>query len=328
MARDSALRPQGVKGFFVGESSRVIVAAMLAPPKLQPGDAVSVVAPSGPFDRPSFEKGVEVLRSFGLRPLFDERLFAKQRYLAGPDSQRLELLEAAIADPTSKAIWCARGGYGAMRLLPSLRLRGLVDSPKLFVGFSDATALHAAWNARGLRTLHAPVLTQLGNQPPDVLERLRGLLFSVAAPAPLAAAPVSTFTPGRARGLLLGGNLSMLSRLVGTPFLPSLSGAVLFFEDVGERPYRLDRLWTHLTLAHALDGVRGVAVGDLTGCEEKEADYRALDVVGDLCRSLGVPAAGGFRVGHGDVNQPLPLGAEVEFDADRGTLTFFEGAVG
>jgi muramoyltetrapeptide carboxypeptidase len=300
---------------------------MLAPPKLKPGDAVSIVAPSGPFDRAAFEKGLDVLRGFDLRPLFDERLFAKQRYLAGPDAQRLELLEAAIADPVSKAIWCARGGYGAMRLLPSLKLRALIERPKLFVGFSDATALHAAWNARGLRTLHAPVLTQLGGQPGPVLDRLRALLFSAEPPPPLQAAPVSTFSPGRARGLLLGGNLSILSRLVGTPYLPSLSGAVLFFEDVGERPYRLDRLWTHLTLAHALDGVRGIAVGELTGCEEKEADYRALDVVGDLCRSLGVPAVGGFQVGHGDVNEPLPLGAEVELDADRGTLTFLAGAV-
>jgi muramoyltetrapeptide carboxypeptidase len=300
---------------------------MLAPPRLQPGDAVSIVAPSGPFDRAAFDKGLAVLRSFDLRPLFDERLFGKQRYLAGPDSQRLELLEAAIADPISKAIWCARGGYGAMRLLPQLKLRALIERPKLFVGFSDATALHAAWNARGLRTLHAPVLTQLGNQPIQVLDRLRGLLFSPEPPPLLHAAPASTFIPGRARGLLLGGNLSILSRLVGTPFLPSLSGAVLFFEDVGERPYRLDRLWTHLALAHAFDGVRGIAVGELTHCEEKEADYKALDVVGDLCRSLGVPAAGGFQVGHGDVNEPLPLGAEVELDAERGTLAFLEGAV-
>lgn len=300
---------------------------MLAPPRLQPGDAVSVVAPSGPFDRDAFEKGLDVLRGFDLRPVFDDRLFAKQRYLAGPDPQRLQLLEAAIADPATKAIWCARGGYGAMRLLPTLRLRALIESPKLFVGFSDATALHASWNARGLRTLHAPVLTQLGKQPAAVLVRLRALLFSPAPPPPLQATPVSTFTPGHARGLLLGGNLSILSRLVGIPFLPSLSGAVLFFEDVGERPYRLDRLWTHLSLANAFAGLRGIAVGELTGCEEKDADYRALDVVGDLCRSLGVPAVGGFLVGHGGINEPLPLGAEVELDAVRGTLTFLEGAV-
>ena len=255
---------------------------MLAPPKLQPGDAVSVVAPSGPFDRPAFEKGIDVLRGFGLHPLFDERLFARQRYLAGPDSQRLELLEAAIADPGTKAIWCARGGYGATRLLSALKLRALLERPKLFVGFSDATVLHAAWNARGLRTLHAPVLTQLGSQPAEVLERLRALLFSAEPPTPLLANPVSTFSPGRARGLLLGGNLSILSRLIGTPHLPSLAGAVLFFEDVGERPYRLDRLWTHLTLAGAFEGLRGIGVGELTGCEEKDADYRALDVVGDL----------------------------------------------
>ncbi|MHB8420041.1 MAG: S66 peptidase family protein [Myxococcales bacterium] len=301
---------------------------MIPAPALRPGDAVSVVAPSGPFERAPFEAGVAVLRGLGLEPRFDDRLFARFRYLAGRDEERLALWEEAAADPATRAVWCARGGYGAMRLLPRIRLRAFLDRPKLFAGFSDATALHAALNARSLRTLHAPVLTQLGHQPPEVIERLRALLFSKAPPPPLEAAPRSTWVPGRARGVLLGGNLSVLSRLIGTPYLPSLSGAILFAEDVGESPYRLDRLWTHLALSGALEGVRGVAVGTLTDCEKKDADYRALDVVADLCRGLGVPAAGSFPVGHGPINQPLPLGAQVELDADAGRLTFLEGAVG
>jgi len=300
---------------------------MIAPPALRPGDAVSVVAPSGPFERAPFEAGVAVLRALGLEPRFDDRLFARFRYLAGADADRLALWEEAVADGGTRAIWCARGGYGALRLLPSLRLRALLDRPKLFAGFSDATALHAALNGRGLRTLHAPVLTQLGSQPAAVVDRLRASLFSPAPPPPLEAAPVTTLVPGRARGVLLGGNLATLGHLAGTPFLPSLAGAILLLEDVGERPYKLDRLWTQLSLARAFEGVRGVAVGELTHCEEKEAGYQALDVMRDLCRSLGVPAAAGFAVGHGEINQPLPLGAQVELDAGAGRLTFLEGAV-
>ncbi len=308
-------------------AGRAIVGPMIAPPALRPGDAVSVVAPSGPFEREPFDKGLAVLRALGLEPRFDDRIFARQRYLAGPDAHRLALLDEALADPATRAVWFARGGYGAMRLLPSLRLRAFAERPKLVAGFSDATALHGALNARGLRTLHAPVLTQLGKQPEPVVERLRALLFSPGVPPPLDAAPPRTITPGAARGLLLGGNLSVLTRLLGTPFMPSLAGAILLVEDVGERPYRLDRLWTHLVLSGALAGVRGIAVGDLTGCEEKDADYRAIDVLSELVRALGVPAVAGFAVGHGEVNQPLPLGAEVELDADRGRLTFLEGAV-
>ncbi len=298
---------------------------MLKPPALRPGDAVAIVAPSGPFDRELFERGLAVLERLGLRPLVDDRIFARRRYLAGPDDDRLALLQEALDRPDARAVWCARGGYGAARLLPRLRLRGLLDRPKLLVGFSDATALHAALGARGLASLHAPVVTQLATQPPEVVDRLGALLFSPAPPPPLSGGV--TLAPGRQRGVLLGGNLAVLASLAGTPFFPSLAGAVLLLEDVGERPYRLDRMWTQLRLAGALDRLRGLAVGELTRCEERDADYTALDVLRDLARELGVPAAAGFSVGHGEVNQPLPLGAEVELDAGAGTLAFLEGAV-
>ncbi len=300
---------------------------MIAPPRLRPGDAVSIVAPSGPFDRATFERGLAVVSSMGFTPRFDDRIFSRWRYLAGPDEARRALWEEAVADPETTALWCARGGYGATRLLGSLSLRTLVSRPKLLVGFSDVTALHAAVNARGLRSLHGPVVTQLSGQPPEVLDRLRRALLSAQPPAPLAALPARRLVPGTATGLLFGGNLAVFSRLAGTPYLPSLSGAVLLLEDVGERPYRIDRMWTHLRAAGAFDGLRGVAVGDLVRCEEPEGDYSALDVVEDLCRELGVPAAAGFPVGHGNVNHPVPLGARVRLDAEAGTLDFLEGAV-
>lgn len=288
--------------------------SFLTPPPLRPGDRVAIVAPSGPFDRLSFEKGLEVLAR-RYQPVFTERLFSAHRYLAGTDAARQAELQAALDDDSLRAVFAARGGYGAMRLLPSLRL----GSPKHLVGFSDFTALHCVAQKQGWRSLHAPVLTQLGKQPPDAIERL----FALLEGQPVAALPaLRTVGQGVAEGPLLGGNLSVLSRLIGTPWWPSLRGAVLLLEDVGERPYRLDRMWTHLQLAGLLEGVRGLVFGELTGCEEKDADYTAAEVLEELVRPLGIPCAAGFCIGHGEVNQPVMLGAPVRLDADARTLSF------
>ncbi|MFO0600970.1 MAG: LD-carboxypeptidase [Myxococcaceae bacterium] len=285
----------------------------VAPPLLKAGDPVAVVAPAGPFDRPSFDKGLEVLRS-RYEARFDERLFESHRYLAGTDASRAAQLQAALDDPGLKAIFSARGGYGAMRLLPSLTLR----SPKWLVGFSDITALHLAAQAKGWRSLHAPVLTQLGKQPADVVARLFATLEG-QPPAPLRGA--TTVVPGVVEGPLLGGNFSVFTRLLATPYLPSLDGAVLLIEDVGERPYRLDRMWQHVKLTGLLQRVAGVVFGDFTGCDEKDADYGFADVLFELARELGKPCAAGFRIGHGDVNQPVTLGAQVRLDATAQSLT-------
>ena len=212
-------------------------------------------------------------------------------------------------------MFAARGGYGAMRLLPSLRF----TTPKLLVGFSDVTALHLAAQKHGWRSVHAPVLTQLGKQPTDVVERL----FAVLEGQPVSPLPgTRTVSRGVAEGPLLGGNLSVLTRLIGTPWMPELCGSVLLIEDVGEQPYRLDRMWMHLRLAGLLEGVRGVAFGEFTGCDEKDAGYTSADVLDELASKLGVPCAAGFRIGHGDVNQPVLLGAPVRLDADARTLSF------
>ncbi len=285
-------------------------------PALRRGDAVAVIAPSGPFDRPSFEQGLAVL-SRRYQPRFTDRLFAKERYLAGPDAARLAELQAAFDEPGLGAVFQARGGYGAARLLP--RFTG---KARAFTGFSDGTALHAALQVKGLRSLHGPVLTQLGKQPEDVVERFFCLLEGRPT-APLSAR--ETLVPGVAEGPLLGGNLSVLTRLLGTRWMPSLRGAVLLLEDVGERPYRLDRMWTHLALAGALEGVAGVALGDFTDCDEKDQSVTAAEVLRTLAAERGVPCAAGFAIGHGAVNQPVVLGARVRLDASAKTLTPIEG---
>jgi len=303
------------------------VSGYTRPPALQPADRVAVVAPAGPFDRESFEAGLRVLAR-RYRPVFDEGCFAQKRYLAGDDARRLDELTAALTDDGVKAIIAARGGYGSMRLLPGLwpKLRAGGFRPKPLVGFSDVTALHLALQAAGWLSVHGPVVTQLGTQPAAVVERLVRLLESAGTPAPpLEGTPV---VGGIAEGRLLGGNLSVVTRLLGTPYLPELDGAVLLLEDVGERPYRLDRMWTHLALAGVFDRVRGLALGEFTGCEEPDADYASAEVLAGLAAEVGLPCVGGLPIGHGPVNQPVPLGCRVRLDGTGGRLTFLEPAVG
>jgi muramoyltetrapeptide carboxypeptidase len=289
---------------------------------LRPRDSVHIVAPAGPFDTPGFEAGLALI-SQRYSPLYGPGLFDSWRYLAGEDRRRTEELSRALVDPNARALFCARGGYGCMRLLPDLPLADMASS--MLVGFSDITALHLALQARGHVSLHAPVLTQLGKQPADVVERLFYLLESPEPPAPLTGS--ATYVPGSAEGPLIGGNLSVLTRLLGTPYMPSLEGAVLLLEDVGERPYRLDRMWTHLRLAGVFERVRGIVLGDFTGCEEKDAPYTSADVLRSLAEETRLPCAAGFPIGHGTLNYPVPLGTTVRLDAGEARLSFLEGAV-
>jgi len=291
-------------------------------PKLlsvQPGDAVAIVAPSGPFPADRYERGRAVLEARGLR--VREYLPPRpQGYLAGSDEERLAGLHAAFADPEVRAVFAARGGYGAMRLLPRLDVAALARSRKALVGFSDVTALHLALQAAGAASVHGPVVTRLGEEPPDALDRLFSLLAGTAPP-PL---PGRTLVPGVAEGPLIGGNLSVLSRLVGTRWLPALDGAILLLEDVGERPYRLDRMWTHLRLAGLLDRVAGVVLGDFTGCDDPGAGVEARQLMASFVAELGRPAIDGFPIGHGDVHLAVPLGVRARIE--DGALLFPEAA--
>jgi muramoyltetrapeptide carboxypeptidase len=292
------------------------------PPALSAGDRVAVIAPASAFDRESFEAGLAVIAA-RYEARYQPSILERHRYLAGEDARRLQELKAALIDPAVKAVFCARGGYGAMRVLDGLR--GLQFPAKPLVGFSDITALHLWLQSSGLTSIHGPVLTQLGHLPQATRARLFALLESPSPPAALLGG--DTFVAGVVEGPLLGGSLSVLTRLLGTPYLPALDGAILLLEDRGERPYRLDRMWTHLALAGVFARVRGIALGDFGGCEEPGAAYSSADVLRDLAAATALPCAAGFPVGHGDANEPVPLGARVRLDAGARSLTFLEAAV-
>lgn len=290
-------------------------------PALRPGDSVVAVAPAGPFDRASFEAGLEIIaRRYQVH--YDPGMLTRHRYLAGSDARRLGELWRALADTGSRAVFCARGGYGIMRLLAGLEGIPLVAKP--VIGFSDITALHQLLQRQGRISIHGPVLTQLSRLDAHTHARLFQLLESDAPATELTG--TETYVGGTAEGPLLGGNLSVLTRLLGTPFLAPLEGAVLLLEDLGERPYRLDRMWTHLALTGVFRQVRGIVLGGFTGCEEKDAEYSSADVLRELATATGLPCASGFPIGHGDQNQPVPLGVRVRLDADSRRLTFLESA--
>jgi muramoyltetrapeptide carboxypeptidase len=299
-------------------------------PHLRPGDVVRVVAPSGPVPREGFAAGAAILgERYRLR--YDEGLFAREGFLAGADERRLAELAAAFADPEARAVVMARGGYGLTRLLPFVDPSWWAGRPHPvpIVGFSDGTALLARAAALGLAGIHGPVVTQLGALSRDDAAALYraleepnlGVLFD----------DLGGLVPGRAQGPLLGGNLEVFSRLLGTPYLPDLDGAILFIEDLGERPYRVDRLITHLDSAGVFSAVAGVLVGDFAGCQEPEptraSSPTASEVLEERLGRLAIPVAVGAPIGHGSRNVAVPYGTLVDLDTRYGTLTALEGAV-
>ncbi len=299
------------------------------PPALRPGDRIHVVAPSGPVAAQRFDRGLRVLRRhLDAEFILADNLHEQEGYLAGSDRERLAALHAAFADPEARAILCARGGYGATRLLGALDASRLRERPKLIVGFSDITALLCWASVRaGLPGIHGPVVTQLSTVGmPDVLrlvDLLRGEL-----PPPLEATEGTVLHGGTVEGPLVAANLEVLRALVGTRAMPSLAGTILAIEEVGERPYRIDRSLTQLLSCGALRGVRGVVVGQLSACEEPEGGQygpSAHEVVVERLSTLGVPVVTGFAFGHeAERNAALPFGSRVRLAADDCTLLFLE----
>ncbi len=274
-------------------------------------------------------KGLERLGA-RFRIVTDPGIFEKARYLAGSDERRAAELNRFFRDPDVRAIIVGRGGYGIMRILPLLDAAALRADPKVLVGFSDCTALLCwALATANVRGIHGPVASQLADLPAEDAAWLYRLLED---PQPLGTAPFQLHSVGRrARGAvagrLVGGNLSLLSHLVGTPYEIDLDQAVLLVEDLGERPYAIDRYFTHLGLAGRLDRLAAALIGDFTRCEHG-LDGPVEDVIDERLRAYGVAALGGLPSGHGERNVALPFGGRCELDFDRGLLRLVDAAVG
>ncbi len=285
------------------------------------------MAPAGPVPREPFAAGAAILGA-RYRLVHDERIFARDGFLAGDDAARARELLGALSDPTIDAVFCARGGWGSQRILDRLDAAAFARAPKPIVGFSDITTL-LVWAARaGVASVHAPVVTQLGKLPADDVAALFSLLESPDPPPPLT--DLRVVAPGRdVEGRLFGGNLEVLTRLTGTPWsLPVDEPWLLLLEEVGERPYRIDRQLTQLLQAGALANLAGAVVGDLVGCAEKDGSPPdALAVIAERLGTLGVPVLAGAPVGHGTRNRALPYGVRARLDVARGRVEFRDAAV-
>lgn len=306
------------------------------PAPLHPGDTIAVVAPaSAPKDPQKLEAGVAYLRRLGFQVDVGRSALAPHGYLSGPDPARLAEFNDVLRRPDVQALFCVRGGYGSLRLLPDLDYDAARRHPKLIVGYSDVTALHLAFFARsGLTGISGPMVAVEWGAPDPASERLFWELARGATPDPLlgpGGEPLVPVRPGTAEGTLLGGNLTLVSRLVGTPYLPALDGALLFVEEVGEEPYRIDGLLAHLRLAGILDRLGGLILGGLTECEPKP-DTPTLsldDVIDDYVAGLSCPIARGLVYGHFPVKNALPVGvrARLSVSSDAATLSILEPVV-
>jgi len=295
---------------------------------LAPGAKVAVIAPASPAPKDRFAAGLALLAErYAVQCVYDPARAKRPAlaYLAEDDRTRAAAFNAALNDEESQAIFCARGGYGAARILDDLDSEALKRRRIPIVGFSDITAIHAWALLADVATVHGPVITQLADLDPSDHQALFSLLEG-ELPTPFTG--LDPLCAGRARGKLIGGNLSLLASLCGTRFLPTalLQNTVLLLEDVDEAPYRVDRLLTQLGQAGVFAALSGIVLGDFTRCDRKQGhpqvDVQAKTVLRDRLADLGLPVASGLPIGHGGKNRALPLGLEVVLDADAGTLSW------
>jgi muramoyltetrapeptide carboxypeptidase len=309
----------------------------LKAPKLKKRDLIGIVAPASPVPDPSrIDRGVSYLEHLGYNVVVGANVLKKHGYLAGTDEERADDLHAMFRDERVRMILCARGGYGTPRLLQLLDYKLIKRNPKILVGFSDITALQLAfWAKCGLVTFHAPMLATDMAEPMDPFtEEMFWLLVTssqkvgyVAFPEPM---ETKILRPGSFEGHLLGGNLSLLVSLLGTPYQPALDNAALFVEEVGEEPYRIDRMLMHLQNASALAKCRGVMVGHCADCIPRDPSRPSLsldDVLKEFALAIKKPVISNIPFGHVKQKLTLPVGVKVRVNVERRSLELLEAAV-
>nr|WP_207222578.1 LD-carboxypeptidase [Herbihabitans rhizosphaerae] len=299
----------------------------MRPPRLREGSRVAVVAPAGPAPEHLLDTGLAVLREWGLDVRVGEHVrerHPKLRYLAGTDSARAADLERAWCDPDVEAVFCVRGGYGCLRMVDLLDWDAMAAAgPKVFVGSSDVTVLHQAIGDNlGVSTLFGP-MAATESFTGEALTHLRSTLFEPETVLRLSGPKAATMEHGVARGITVGGNLSLLAATVGSS-PPPPDDAIVLLEDITESPYRLDGYITQLQRTGFFTGVSGIALGSWRKCGDPDAVYA---VMADLLASLGMPTVWELGFGHCEDALTVPLGVMAELNADEGTLVIEEPAL-
>ncbi|MCL6434237.1 MAG: LD-carboxypeptidase [Leptolyngbyaceae cyanobacterium HOT.MB2.61] len=289
------------------------------PPPLKPGDCLHVIAPSGTLrELEAFQKGIEVWRSRGYQVELTPGFRDRWGYLAGNDNNRRQQLMMALKDPDCRGILCARGGYGGARLLENWEWPW--SAPKWLIGFSDVTSLLLSLYQQRISGVHGPLLTTLAAEPNWSIDRL----FNWVEGHPLEPLEGIGWGGGQAVGPLIPMNLTVATNLLATPIQPEFAGAILAFEDVGEAPYRIDRMLTQWRLGGFFKQVRGIALGRFSQCEPPAniPSFTVEEVLRDRLGNLGIPIVSNLPFGHDGANAALPVGVQVGLDGDAGVLSF------
>lgn len=316
--------------------------AIVKPKRLARGDTIGLIAPaSNAWEDEDIRISIDIVKSLGFRVRQGRHLFLRTNYLAGPDKERAEDVNRMFADDDVDAIFCLRGGYGTARILPYLDYEAIARNPKVLLGYSDITGLLTAIHVKtGLVGFHGPMFGQ--NFTDYTLAEFKKVLVDPSSPTRIAAPPPfeagegrvdiknrrTLIAGGRARGRLIGGNLTLMCSLMGTEFEPDFRGRILFLEDVGEAPYRVDRMLTQLWLAGKLQQLAGIAFGKFTETDGSSGNTFSIEeVLRSRCGDLGIPVVSGFMIGHVKDQTIVPIDIEAELDADEGALTLLEEAV-
>lgn len=313
------------------------------PRRLRPGDTIGIVSPAGAiYESEPYEIAVESMEALGLKVKLGEHVRKRYGHLAGSDYERAQEFNKMFRDPDIDGVICLRGGSGAARILNLIDYNAIRKNPKIFIGYSDITAIHLAiYKRTGLVTFHGPLATSTWNS--FAVNHLKNLIFEAEAvqyqnPSEKGGLltqtknRIRTITPGRVSGELLGGNLSVLTGIMGTPFFPSnWKNKILYLEDVGEKIYAVDRMMSQLELGGVLKEINGFIFGKCTDCDPAgSSGYGSLtleEVIDHYIKPLKIPAYSGAMIGHINDNATVPNGIAAEMDASKGTFKLLKPAV-
>jgi muramoyltetrapeptide carboxypeptidase len=297
----------------------------IKPTRLKKGDTVAVIAPASPPNKENLKRGLKFVEDLGLKYKLGKSLYSEYGYLAGNDEARLSDLNEMFLDNEIKAIICAGGGYGTARIASAIDYDAIKNNPKIFWGYSDITFLHTAIRQEtGLITFHGPMLaSDIGKEGANQVSR--DTFQQLFTPAELnydsSISQIEELVPGSAEGPLVGGNLSLLSSSMGTPFEIDTEGKILLIEDINEEPRAVDRMLNQLYMAGKLQESAGIIIGDFNNCvPERELSLSLEEVIDHYIQLAGRPALKGFKMGHCSPHIGVPLGADASMDTKEKTL--------
>ena len=285
----------------------------LKPKSLKIGETIGVCAPSGIFNKTKFDQGLNIIKKMGFKIYIPKGLNKKKKYFAGSDEHRANIINHLFSNNDIKAIICAKGGYGAIRVLPFLDYNIIKNNPKLFIGFSDITSLLSVFeNKCFFQVIHGPVITSLGQNSNKTLKSFFNILTSFSSKVIFE--NNITLYKGNAQGILSGGNLTTICHLLGTNFQPEFRGKILFLEEIKEAPYRIDRMLTQMKMAGVFNGINGVVAGSFNDCGDINMIF---EILLEIFHEFQIPVFAGLDAGHGKTNLSLPFGKMVRLDSNN-----------